>query len=88
MANRTLERLVPQRLLSGVSDRSSGAFPTQSAAAKYWVILGIIVVLGVASAVGLLAYGNPMPFGARGFWLLAERRMNAVTAIAIVANKK
>ncbi|MGJ4135963.1 iron chelate uptake ABC transporter family permease subunit [Corynebacterium macclintockiae] len=85
MANRTLERLVPQRLLSGVSDRSSGAFPTQSAAAKYWVILGIIVVLGVASAVGLLAYGNPMPFGTRGFWLLAERRMNAVTAIAIVA---
>ncbi|MCG7258390.1 iron chelate uptake ABC transporter family permease subunit [Corynebacterium sp. ACRQK] len=54
-------------------------------AAKYWLALGIIVVLGVASAVGLLAYGNPMPFGTRGFWLLAERRMNAVIAIAIVA---
>ena len=85
MTNQTLERLVPQRLLSSTPGRSSGAFPTQSMAAKYWLALGIIVVLGVASAVGLLAYGNPMPFGTRGFWLLAERRMNAVTAIAIVA---
>lgn len=85
MTNQTLERLVPQRLLSSTLGRSSGAFPTQSMAAKYWLALGIIVVLGVASAVGLLAYGNPMPFGTRGFWLLAERRMNAVIAIAIVA---
>lgn len=85
MTNLTLERLVPQRLLARVSDRSSGAFPTQSMAAKYWLILGLIIVLGVASAVGLLTYGNPMPFGTRGFWLLAERRMNAVIAIAIVA---
>lgn len=85
MTNQTLERLVPQRLLSSTPGRSSGAFPTQSMAAKYWLALGIIVVLGVASAVGLLAYGNPMPFGTRGFWLLAERRMNAVIAIAIVA---
>ncbi|MCZ9288740.1 iron chelate uptake ABC transporter family permease subunit [Corynebacterium evansiae] len=85
MTNQTLERLVPQRLLSSTPGRSSGAFPTQSMAAKYWLALGIIVVLGAASAVGLLAYGNPMPFGTRGFWLLAERRMNAVIAIAIVA---
>ncbi|WP_297666621.1 iron chelate uptake ABC transporter family permease subunit [uncultured Corynebacterium sp.] len=85
MTNQTLERLVPQRLLSSTPGRSSGAFPTQSMATKYWLALGIIVVLGVASAVGLLAYGNPMPFGTRGFWLLAERRMNAVIAIAIVA---
>lgn len=85
MTNQTLERLVPQRLLSSMPGRSSGAFPTQSMAAKYWLALGIIVALGAASAVGLLAYGNPMPFGTRGFWLLAERRMNAVIAIAIVA---
>lgn len=85
MTNQTLERLVPQRLLSSTPGRSSGAFPTQSMAAKCWLALGIIVVLGAASAVGLLAYGNPMPFGTRGFWLLAERRMNAVIAIAIVA---
>ncbi|WP_034985263.1 iron chelate uptake ABC transporter family permease subunit [Corynebacterium jeikeium] len=85
MTNLTLERLVPQRLLSSMPGRSSGAFPTQSMAAKYWLALGIIVALGAASAVGLLAYGNPMPFGTRGFWLLAERRMNAVIAIAIVA---
>ena len=85
MTNQTLERLVPQRLFPGTPGRSSGAFPTQSMAAKYWLALGIIVVLGAASAVGLLAYGNPMPFGTRGFWLLAERRMNAVIAIAIVA---
>lgn len=85
MTNQTLERLVPQRLLSSTPGRSSGAFPTQSMAAKYWLALGIIVVLGAASAVGLLAYGNPMPFGTRGFWLLAERRMNAVIAIVIVA---
>ncbi|WP_408925145.1 iron chelate uptake ABC transporter family permease subunit [Corynebacterium sp. YSMAA1_1_F7] len=85
MTNLTLERLVPQRLLPSTSNRSSGAFPTRPKAARYWLALGIIVILGVASAVGLLAYGNPMPFGTRGFWLLAERRMNAVIAIAIVA---
>ncbi|QPK79746.1 iron chelate uptake ABC transporter family permease subunit [Corynebacterium lizhenjunii] len=52
---------------------------------KYWIILTSVWVLGVLSAFGLLAYGNPMPFGTEKFWLIAQRRADAVVAMVIVA---
>lgn len=67
------------------STRSAGAFPTATARRTYWLILIGLVLAGLAFAFGLLAYGNPMPVGTPAFWLLAERRMNAVIVIVIVA---
>lgn len=67
------------------SGRSAGAFQTARAARKYWIILGATVTLGLLFAFGLLAWNNPLPFGSEGFWLIAERRGDAVIAMAIVA---
>lgn len=66
-------------------ERSAGAFQSKKAARKYWLILIPMIIVGGLAAFGLLAYNNPMPFGTDQFWLIAERRMNAVIAMAIVA---
>ena len=54
--------------------RGSGALPTAATRRRYWTIFGVLAVLAVGFAVAHLAYGNPMPFGSRGFWLIAEMR--------------
>lgn len=62
-----------------------GSFQSRKAVRKYWVILGILLAAGALFAFGLLAYGNPMEFGTRKFWLIAQRRADAVIAMAVVA---
>ncbi|WP_414627431.1 iron chelate uptake ABC transporter family permease subunit [Corynebacterium sp.] len=42
-------------------------------------------VLAVVFVAGLIAYENPVEFGTRGYWLIAERRLYAVAAMLIVA---
>lgn len=65
--------------------RSVGAFESSTSKKRYWVALTILAVLACLSTAGLLAYNNPMDFGTRGYWLIAERRMNSVIAMAVVA---
>ena len=65
--------------------RRSGSLPTRRAAGRYWLIMGALAVLAVASAVGLLAYDNPMEFGSRGFWLIANMRIENIAVIVLVA---
>lgn len=52
---------------------------------KYWITLACVWGLAVALAFAYLAYGNPMDFGTRKFWLIAQRRADALIAMAIVA---
>lgn len=52
---------------------------------KYWITLACVWGLAVALAFAYLAYGNPMEFGTRKFWLIAERRADALIAMAVVA---
>lgn len=52
---------------------------------RYWILFSIITALGLLCAFGLLAYGNPLEVGTRGWWLIAQRRASAVTAMAVVA---
>ncbi len=66
-------------------NRTASAFATSRAAVKYWSILTGVLIVGALSAFGLLAYKNPMPFGTEQFWLIAERRLDAVIAMAFVA---
>ena len=65
--------------------REIGAFQSSSSKKRYWIIVTALVAAAVLFTAGLLAYGNPMQFGTRGYWLIAERRLNAVIAMAIVA---
>lgn len=65
--------------------RKAGSFASRRARVKYWALLSGFTALGLLFAFGLLAYKNPMPFGTEQFWLIAERRMNAVIAMAVVA---
>ena len=75
----------PDYAVKPQSGRSAGAFQTARAARKYWIILGAVTVSGLLFAFGLLAWGNPLPFGSEGFWLIAQRRGDAVIAMAVVA---
>lgn len=72
-------------LVARKDDRSVGAFESSKSKKRYWLLLAFLAGLAVLSTAGLLGYGNPMDFGTRGYWLIAERRMNSVIAMAIVA---
>lgn len=67
------------------SRRSAGAFRDTAAARRYWIILGVLAVVALLGAFGLLAYKNPFETGTAKWWLIAERRGNAVIAMAIAA---
>ena len=63
----------------------SGAFPDAASQRRYWIVLAVLVVLAAGAALGLLAIGNPMPVGSRGFWLIAEMRATSLVVMAVVA---
>lgn len=60
-------------------------FVNARAARRYALFLTAFIVIGALCAFGLLAYGNPMPFGTEKFWLIAQRRSAAIIAMAVVA---
>ena len=65
--------------------REVGAFQTSQSKRRYWLVVGALVVAALLFTAGLLSWGNPMDFGTRGYWLIAERRLNSVIAMAVVA---
>ena len=80
-----VEESWPPLKIKPQSARRAGAFQDARTARKYWIALGVTVAAGLLFAFGLLAWNNPMPFGSETFWLIAERRADAVIAMAIVA---
>ncbi|WP_257183435.1 iron chelate uptake ABC transporter family permease subunit [Corynebacterium cystitidis] len=67
------------------SSRAVGAFQNSFSRRRYWFIFAALSVAAALFTIGLLAYDNPMEFGTDGFWLIAERRLNSVIAMALVA---
>ncbi|QGU06680.1 Iron-uptake system permease protein FeuC [Corynebacterium occultum] len=65
--------------------RSAGAFQGTKARRRYWIILGAMILAAVVFTWGLIWWDNPMPVGHPGFVLIAERRMESVFVMAIVA---
>ncbi len=71
--------------IPGEVARHSGPLPSAHVRRRYWLVLTLLIVLAAGFGFGLLAVGNPMPFGTDGFWRVAQRRVFTVTVIAIVA---
>ncbi|MDU0349256.1 iron chelate uptake ABC transporter family permease subunit [Actinomyces sp. MRS3W] len=65
--------------------RRSGAFATPRDRRRWWLIYLAVTAAALVFAAGLLAWKNPMELGSRGFWLIAERRLDALIAMIIVA---
>ncbi|MGO1924454.1 MAG: iron chelate uptake ABC transporter family permease subunit [Brachybacterium tyrofermentans] len=76
---------VPRPSRSSSARSSSGAFADGRARRRYWIVLGTLAVLAAAFALGLLAIGNPMPIGSRGFWLIAELRATSLVVMGVAA---
>ncbi|HEX7349748.1 iron chelate uptake ABC transporter family permease subunit [Brachybacterium sp.] len=64
---------------------SAGAFPDARSRRRYWIVLVALAVLAAGFGAGLLAVGNPMPPGSRGFWLIAEMRATSLVVMVVVA---
>ncbi|MGO2775121.1 MAG: iron chelate uptake ABC transporter family permease subunit [Brachybacterium tyrofermentans] len=76
---------VPRSSRSSSVRSSSGAFADGRSRRRYWIVLVTLAVLAVAFALGLLAIGNPMPIGSRGFWLIAELRATSLVVMGVAA---
>lgn len=71
------------RTQAAPTQRSSAAL-APGKAHRYWWVLGLLTVLAVAAAVGLLTWDNPVPPGTRGFWIIVGLRAKKVLVIALV----
>ena len=69
----------------GVPRADSGPFPDASSRRRYWIILTVLILMAAGFALGLLAVGNPMPVGSRGFWLIAEMRVTSLVVMGVAA---
>lgn len=64
---------------------AAGAFPTPAARRRWWVTFLTLATVATVACLALLVYANPMPYGTRGFWLIAQRRAWSVLAIVVTA---
>ncbi|WP_425860080.1 iron chelate uptake ABC transporter family permease subunit [Arthrobacter sp. TWP1-1] len=81
----TLPRTTAPSLSRHHAGRKSGPLPTAGVRKRYWIVLGILIVLATGFGFGLLAWDNPMPVGTPGFWRIAELRATSIVVMAIVA---
>ena len=65
--------------------RSTGPFRSKRQARRYRILLSILTVLGLAAALGLLMYSNPVPITSSSFLPVVRRRVYAVGAMLIAA---
>lgn len=66
-------------------ERSASAFRSRQEERRYWLFLAAFITGGVLCALGLLLYNNPVAIDSPSFWPVVERRVVAVTTMAIAA---
>ncbi|MCT4781713.1 MULTISPECIES: iron chelate uptake ABC transporter family permease subunit [Exiguobacterium] len=66
-------------------ERSASAFRSRREERRYWLFLAAFIIGGVFCALGLLLYNNPVALDSPSFWPVVERRVVAVTTMAIAA---
>ena len=71
--------------MSAPTVRRSGAFPTSRARRRWWILYLSLTALALLLVAGLVSWGNPLPLGTRGFWLIVRYRSSSVIAMAVVA---
>ncbi len=86
MPEAVVDIAVERRAASPTTERrTTGSFPTQRARRRYVIVLAVLILVCIASTVGVMTYDNPMPFGSDGFWRIVDLRADALRVIAIVA---
>lgn len=81
----TLPRNTPHTARSGKPQRTHVAFTSAAHARRYWLLVLGLLVASVLIAFGSLAWDNPLPFGSKGFWTIAELRAQNLVVIVVVA---
>jgi len=69
---------------SSSSTRHAGPITSRKHALRYWAVMGLLGGLSLFFTVGILSFGNPMPFGSSGYWLIAQMRIETVVVIGVV----
>jgi iron complex transport system permease protein len=69
----------------GLRTRSTSAFRSRKDQVRYWILLTTLLGLGLAAALGLLLYNNPVPVDSPSFIPVVQRRMVAIIAMFIAA---
>ncbi|WP_218221999.1 iron chelate uptake ABC transporter family permease subunit [Nesterenkonia sp. Act20] len=69
----------------GVRARRSGAITSRRHGLRYVAVMALLGGLSLFFTLGILGYGNPMPFGSSGYWLIAQMRIKTLLIIGVVA---
>jgi len=72
-------------LRAGLRQRSASAFRSGKEAARYWILLALIMGVGLLAAAGLIFYNNPVPVDSPSFIPVVQRRLVAVGAMFVSA---
>ncbi|GAA1146397.1 iron chelate uptake ABC transporter family permease subunit [Nesterenkonia lutea] len=64
--------------------RHAGAITSRRHALRYWSVMVLLGSLSLLFTFGILGYGNPMPFGSSGYWLIAGMRVETLLIIGVV----
>ncbi|GAB3191483.1 iron chelate uptake ABC transporter family permease subunit [Nesterenkonia suensis] len=65
--------------------RHSGAITDRRHRRTYVLVMILLVVVSLGATAGILLYGNPVPLGSDGWWLIVGMRRDSVLTIAVVA---
>lgn len=68
-----------------LKSRKTKAFRSKKEEVRYWMLLILFIVLGIAATYGLLTYNNPIPIDSPSFLPVVKRRIVAVVAMLIAA---
>lgn len=68
----------------GGRTRRSGAITSRRHALRYAAVMALLGSLSLFFTLGILGYGNPMPFGSSGYWLIAQMRVETLLIIGVV----